>query len=300
MNYLSVCSGIEAASVAWSRLGWKCTAVSEIEKVPSAILAERYPDVPNWGDMTKFEEWPDANVDVLVGGTPCQSFSLAGKRGGLDDLRGRLVFAFAGIAAKYRPRWIVWENVPGVLSSNGGRDFHGFISGLVELGYCCTWRILDAQYFGLAQRRKRVFVVGHSDWRRAAAVLLESEGMRGGPAPRREKRARSAGEVETGIGGAFGGGNSEEIDVASCLTAHGLRLDFDTETFVVDDDRARRLTPREAERLQGFPDGYTNITYRGKPTADQPRYKALGNSMAVPVMEWIGRRISLVDELEAV
>lgn len=194
MKYLSVCSGIEAASVAWHPLGWKPHAFSEIEKFPSQVLAHHYPDVPNLGDMTKYQEWPDASIDLLVGGTPCQSFSVAGLRKGLGDPRGNLMLTYGAIAGKYRPRWLVWENVPGVLSSNGGRDFGTFLGMLAELGYGFAYRILDAQYIrvdgfarAVPQRRRRVFVVGYlGDWRRAAAVLFERESLCGNPAPSRK------------------------------------------------------------------------------------------------------------------
>ena len=194
MKYLSVCSGIEAATQAWHPLGWTPVAFSEIEPFPCAVLKHHYPHVPNWGDMTKFEEWPDADVDVLCGGTPCQSFSVAGLRKGLADPRGNLMLTFGAIAARYRPRWLVWENVPGVLSSNGGRDFGTFLGMLGELGYGVAYRVLDAQHvrtrrfpFAVPQRRRRVFVVGYlGDWRRAAAVLFDCESLSGHPAPRRE------------------------------------------------------------------------------------------------------------------
>jgi DNA (cytosine-5)-methyltransferase 1 len=189
MNFISVCSGIEAASVAWSPLGWKPLWFSEIEPFPSAVLAHHYPNTPNLGDMTKFQEWPNAAVDLLCGGTPCQSFSVAGLRKGLDDPRGNLMLTFGAIAAKYRPQWLVWENVPGVLSSNGGADFGSFLGMLGELGYGFAYRVLDAQYFGVAQRRRRVFVVAClGDWRSAAAVLFERHSMSGNPAPSREAR----------------------------------------------------------------------------------------------------------------
>ena len=189
MKYLSVCSGIEAATVAWHPLGWEPVAFGEIEKFPSQVLAHHYPDTPNWGDMTKFKEWPDANVNVFVGGTPCQSFSVAGLRKGLDDPRGNLMLTYLAIAAKYRPQWLVWENVPGVLSSNGGHDFASLLRGMGECGYGFAYRILDAQYFGVAQRRRRVFVVGYlGDWQPAAAVLFERHSLSGHPAPSREKR----------------------------------------------------------------------------------------------------------------
>ena len=184
MRFLSVCSGIEAASSAWKPLGWRPVAFSEIEPFPCAVLSHHYPDVPNYGDMTNFKDWPDHAIDLLCGGTPCQSFSVAGLRKGLDDPRGNLMLTFGAIAAKYRPKWLVWENVPGVLSSNGGRDFGTFLGMLGQLGYGFAYRVLDAQYFGVAQRRRRVFVVGClGDWRSAAAVLFERHSLQGHPAP---------------------------------------------------------------------------------------------------------------------
>lgn len=418
MRYLSVCSGIEAASVAWTPLGWSPVAFSEIEPFPCAVLTHHYPNVPNWGDMTKFTDWPDATtVDLLCGGTPCQSFSVAGLRKGLDDPRGNLMLTFGAIAARYRPRWLVWENVPGVLSSNKGRDFGAFLGLLGLLGYGFAYRVLDAQYFGLAQRRKRVFVVGClGDWRRAAAVLFERQSLSGHPAPSREAwKGAPAGALRSTDGGsdvnharaghllAFGGNRtSGPRDVASALSAHGGtgRHDFETETFIAFDPtqitsatnrsnprpgdprhtlakgahapaiafsskdhgadastdlaptlramthdgshangggqvavafhgsqdpdvsgdvthpvgrnqgletcvhhamQVRRLTPRECERLQGFPDNYTAIAWRGKPAdqcPDGPRYKALGNSWAVPVVRWIGERINAVEQIK--
>jgi len=179
MNYLSVCSGIEAATGAWHHMGWNPVAFTEIEKFPSEVLKHHYPHVPNLGDMTKYKEWElNEPIDILVGGTPCQSFSVAGLRKGLEDPRGNLALTYCGILDKFRPKWFVWENVPGVLSSNGGRDFGSFLGALVELGYGCTYRVLDAQYFGVAQRRRRVFVVGHlGDWKPTAEVLFESESL---------------------------------------------------------------------------------------------------------------------------
>jgi DNA (cytosine-5)-methyltransferase 1 len=504
-------------------------AYSEIERFPSEVLAHHYPSTPNLGDMTKFKEWSiESNVDLLVGGTPCQSFSVAGLRKGLDDPRGNLMLTYLAIADKYRPRWLVWENVPGVLSSNGGEDFGTFLGGLGELGYGFAYRVLDAQYFGVAQRRRRVFVVGHlGDWRRAAAVLFERHSLQGHPAPSREKRKevtecagtltanggglnRPAGnaneldfcitvskqwpaEISSTLDTTFGskqgledqhvnagcpmfvpaygipgnwigrkpenGGNATEPmhDIAPCLTKtdqHGVAapIAFTTEqTPKYNHDQAltltkseskhnqcvaapiafsgcddgmdsqinvtptmriagnaqgnlavavgtdiynaaitgdvavpltnrsdgtgtgpkvmqpfqqtadcltaaygtkwngnasatngslfvahpkvvgalacntgpnghdagnfacnqavdaghvlpvnmavRRLTPKECERLQGFPDSYTDIKSKNKPTPDGPRYKALGNSMAVPVMAWIGQRIEQVEAI---
>ena len=312
MRYLSVCAGIEAATVAWHDLGWEAAAYSEIEPFPSGVLAHHYPTIPNVGDMTKFKEWDIGSINLLVGGTPCQSFSVAGLRKGLDDPRGNLMLTYLAIAHKHQPKWLVWENVPGVLSSNGGNDFASLLRGMGELGYGFAYRILDAQYFGVAQRRRRVFVIGClGDWRSAAAVLFERHSLSGHPAPSREKRQEVAKCLTRGIGqrydsetetmittyGILGnwigrkpenGGNAVEPmhDVAPCLTKtdrHGV-----AQTLSV-----RRLTPVECERLQGFPDNYTNIPWRNKPESpDSPRYKALGNSMAVPVMKWIGERIN--------
>ena len=199
MKYLSVCSGIEAATVAWHDLGWKPVGFSEIEPFPSAVLAHHYPTIPNLGDMTRYKEWNIEHPDILVGGTPCQSFSVAGLRKGLADPRGNLALVYCGILDHFRPQWFVWENVPGVLSSNGGRDFGSFLGALAELGYGFAYRVLDAQFFGVAQRRRRVFVVGYlGDWRPPAAVLFERESLRRDTAPSREKGERIAPCVTNG------------------------------------------------------------------------------------------------------
>ncbi len=175
-------------------------AFSEIEPFPSAVLKHHYPNVLNWGDMTQYKTWPNADIDVLVGGTPCQSFSIAGLRKGLEDPRGNLMLTFLGIADRYRPKYIVWENVPGVLSSNAGRDFGSFLGALGELGYGWAYRVLDAQWFGVAQRRRRVFVVGClGDQRSAAAVLFESESVSRNPAPSRKARKGVATDAEASV-----------------------------------------------------------------------------------------------------
>jgi DNA (cytosine-5)-methyltransferase 1 len=338
IKYGSVCSGVEAATVAWHSLGWQPQWFSEIEAFPSAVLAHHYPNVPNHGDMTKFKEWNDAPIDLLVGGTPCQSFSVAGLRKGLDDPRGNLMLTYLAIAARYSPKWLVWENVPGVLSSNGGRDFGTFLGALGQLGYGFAYRVLDAQYFGVAQRRRRVFVVGYlGNWRRAAAVLFERQSLSGHSAPSREAREEIAQCLTRGVGQrydpetetlpiAFGAQNSAThgasisehvaptLDksktpaVAFQSSQSGVRLSDTHATLdanngprrhngAVDGLAVRRLTPRECERLQGFPDDYTLIPYRNKLAADGPRYKAMGNSMAVPVMRWIGERIEMVEDM---
>ncbi|EAA8716703.1 Dam family site-specific DNA-(adenine-N6)-methyltransferase [Salmonella enterica] len=477
MRYGSVCSGIEAASVAWEPLGWQPAWFAEIEAFPSAVLATHWPDVTNLGDMTGIAAAVHAGdveaPDVLVGGTPCQAFSIAGLRNGLADKRGQLSLSYVELANaiddKRRERGeeeaiIVWENVPGVLSSKDNA-FGCFIGALA--GESCelqpaggkwsnagcvygpsrivAWRVLDAQFFGVAQRRRRVFVIASA--RKGfdpAAVLFELNSVRRDSAPRRETQKAVAALTARGVGTcgaddnqaqaghliaqcangdvshtlkgegfdgsedgtgrgvpvvAFGGGNtSGNIDVAACLTAKGQRIDFEVETFAVhgtqDPDtnrelahtlgrnngqenaciafsykdngadatsdlsptiragnydkshansgqppaiacafkagqgakaggigfaeeqsptltsassgsnlvpavmrgfRVRRLTPVECERLQGFPDNHTLISWRGKDAAecpDGPRYKAIGNSMAVPVMRWIGERIA--------
>ena len=498
MRYLSVCSGIEAVSVAWHALGWRPVMFAEIDPFCAWLLHSRYgasrplhmpgPNVaanrkeakqraaairnvialpqhgavPNFGDFTRIGVADVGAIDLLAGGTPCQSFSVAGKRAGLDDPRGNLTIEFARLAGRLRPLWLVWENVPGVLSIDGGRTFGAFLGMLVELGYGIAYRILDAQYFGVPQRRRRVFVVGHlGDWRTATAVLLERHGLSGYPPPRREARQDTAGTLgartctSCGVQDANSGHllAASTRDASHCLNAGGMgRQDFETETLIAHPlsadgfdasedgtgrgtpmvpvaictahtqsngsgfsedvahtlERAgiqavafsskdwgadasdvvptlrsmghdashpngggqvaiaftqnqagdllsgdvmqslgtnanvtgrnaanvavswsreltsstdiagtlhrdgegglvdggvtpllavRRLTPRECERLQGFPDDYTLIEYRGKRAADGPRYKALGNSMAVPVMRWIGQRIAAVDEI---
>jgi len=335
MNYLSVCSGIEAATVAWHHMGWKPVGFSEIEPFPSKVLAHHYPEVTNYGDMTKFKEWNiNEPVNLLVGGTPCQSFSIAGLRKGLEDPRGNLMLTYLSMADYFKPKWLLWENVPGVLSSNRGLDFATLLQGLAQLGYGFAYRVLDAQYFGVPQRRRRVFVVGClGDWRSAAKVLFESESLCRDITPRRGEGQEVANcltkspsshsgfnpashegngvvwpaLVTSTLNASFGnkqGLENQHInqgaplfvsDVAPTVTSSGPPYSrtgnsyVESEALVSFQMRVRRLTPVECERLQGFSDNYTNI-----PNApDTGRYKALGNSMAVPVMRWIGERIDL-------
>ena len=259
---------------------------------------------------------------------PCQSFTVAGLRGGLADPRGNLALTYLAIADRYRPKWLVWENVPGVLSSSGGRDFGSFLGGMVELGYGFAYRVLDAQYvrvdgFGRAvpQRRRRVFVVGYlGDWRPAAAVLFERESLCGNFAPRRKARQDVAPTLSARTKGGGGLGTDFELDgglicvptfafdvrgreggsmpegpheTANIRAASG----GSSRSYVAEWRGIRRLTPPECERLQGFPDGYTLVPHRGRATSDGPRYKSLGNSMAVNVMRWIGFRIRTVEAL---
>ena len=415
MRYGSVCSGVEAATVAWHDLGWEPQFFSEFDEFPSAVLNHHYPDVPNYGDMTKYKDWNlnDKSIDLLVGGTPCQSFSISGLRKGLHDDRGNLMLEYLRMADELKPKWIVWENVPGVLSSNKGRDFGTFLTALGDIGYGFAYRVLDAQYFGVPQRRRRVFVVGClGDWRSAGKVLFKPDCLSGDPAPSRKKGQRLAPTVTTGppfsrtgnerveaealvtysgkvaptitasgtpysrVG--FGGNTETEAYVTYRKVSHGeytkdqaastmMARDYkdatDLITFspqnsasnglsisehtvptlqtkkqsavVIDraafnqgvnakydplikeqetiptlvargphaiqqrDMKVRRLTPRECERLQGFPDDWTRIQWKGKKPEECPdghRYKAMGNSMAVPVMRWIGQQIKQVEE----
>ena len=406
MNYGSVCSGIEAASTAWEPLGWKPAWFAEIEPFPSAVLAHHWPEVPNLGDFTAIRHRIAAGEieapDVLVGGTPCQAFSVAGLRRSLDDQRGQLTIQFVGLADAIDsarlvrglgPATIVWENVPGVLNTPDNA-FGCFLAGLVgeddplvppggrwtNVGYVrgprrtVAWRILDAQYFGVAQRRRRVFVVASArDGFCPDEVLFEFDGVRRDSPPRREAGQGPSADARGRVGershwdggphpslnqsnniggvgmsnqeifsqgGAYlaphpvfaiqgtligrgdksgpqGSGISNDVcftqtktDVhAVCVTGdvfHTLRA----EGHDASEDgtgrgagavaaygmQVRRLTPTECERLQGFPDGHTKIPWRGKPAdecPDGPRYKAIGNSMAVPVMRWIGERVAL-------
>lgn len=485
MRYGSICSGIGCASVALSELGWRPMFFSEVEDFPSAVLTTRFPDIPNLGDFTKIERGDiNGTLDLIIGGTPCQSFSVAGQRSGLDDPRGNLALEYCRLLARLRPRWFIWENVPGVLSSWTGdapnevqeveeweaveeSDLAQILQGFIEVGYGIAWRTLDAQYFGVPQRRRRVFVVGYlGDWRPAAAVLFERESMCGDPSASTEEGTTVAGLTATGVGvggaddnqgrgghlvaslmshhgrnnpaedtlipclnaggkaagsatqqdaenGALivegdsaastpdlprlragcGRGGETAVVVANTLSAstghhghssprgdgndnlvvaihenqrgectisdtagslktgggkpgqgypgiafHGRQdpdvsgdvthpLDTDDHSqavafqqhgsdvgeagalrsghgdvqsgvpFMESEMRVRRLTPRECERLQGLPDDWTAITYRGKPAADGPRYRAIGNGMAVPVVTWIGEGIQIVDAL---
>lgn len=331
MRYLSVCSGIEAASVAWHDFGWTSVGFSEIERFPSEVLAKRFPDVKNYGDMTRYKEWDidGDSVDLLVGGTPCQAFSVAGLRKGLEDPRGNLSLTFVGMVDHFKPEWVVWENVPGVLSSNGGRDFGSFIGAMASIGYGFAWRVLDAQYFGVPQRRRRVFLVGHSsgDSRRAGEVLFEPESLRGDTQKGRTKgqgstRSSSSSVDANGIPktvgticadthpGAYSGQDAYTGRLIPVLYQNNqtdARLKEEPHTsqtvlarwgtgggnapIVRHTTRVRRLTVTEVERLQGFPDGWTDVRTN---TPDSPRYKAIGNSMAVPVMRHIGNRIRSV------
>jgi len=215
MTYLSVCSGIEAATAASRHLAWKPIGFAEIDPFCCALLKHHYPDVPNYGDFTKIETIAPT-PDALVGGTPCQDFSVAGLRAGLAGGRGNLTLEFIKLAGRLRTRWLLWENVPGVLSIDDGRAFAAFLGGLADCGYGFAYRVLDAQYFGVPQRRRRVFVVGYfGDWRPAAAVLFERESLQGNPAPSRKAGERTAGTISARTEG--GGGLGTDFDLGGGL-----------------------------------------------------------------------------------
>ena len=302
MTYLSVCSGIEAVGVAWEPLGFRPIGFSEIEPFPCELLKQKYPNVKNYGDITQYEKWNAGEFDILVGGTPCQSFSIAGKRGGTADKRGALMYAYLGIVETYRPRWVIWENVPGVLFSNSGYDFASFLAGLEQCGYGWAYRVLDAQYFGVPQRRRRVFVVGHIDNRTdlAAKVLFEQQGVCGNIAAGSETQKEATATIGKGVNYFRRGGNFKyhKDKKAATLRSSAASDCFDL-VLASEKKYIRRLTPLECERLQGFLDDYTQIEWHGKPAEQCPdslRYKAIGNSMAVPVMRWIGERIKRMEE----
>lgn len=407
MDYLSLFSGIEAASVAWSPLGWLPLAFAEVDAFPSAVLKARFPSVPNLGDVTKVN-WRGfvrdfGRPDVLVGGSPCQSFSIAGTRTGLGGASG-LMWEYVRAVREVRPRWLLWENVPGALSSTHGEDFGCLLRSLDALGYGLAWRVLDAQFFGVAQRRERVFLVGRlGDPGGPCQVLFEPDCLQWDPPQGREKRKElaasagrgpacagfkySAGSWENGVGhevevcmtdtqanssvsndgacgtlschsrkdppvalvsyavrmregrdgggkgplvqeevsGALATGNDQTVFCGPCEpgTSHvpcpkAVCMADDNGGSAVDEEccgtlmcggsapqvarrmSVRRLTPRECERLQGFPDDWTLIPWKGRPAEecpDGPRYKAIGNSMAVPVMRWLGERIAMADEI---
>lgn len=243
ITYATVCSGIEAPSVAVEPLGWEPLWFAEIDPFCSSLLAHHYPNVPNYGDFTRITEDAERPA-VLMGGTPCQSFSVAGRRAGLDDARGVLAFEFLRLVDRLRPDWFVYENVPGMLSSGDGRDFGAWLGSVVQIGYSCAWRVLDAQWFGVPQQRKRLFVVGHSgaDWRYPFAVLQDSGSLCGHPAARREARERVTAAPQECFG--VGGGDvARSVGSASGGSKFGSGQDSQ-ESFIVTRDVAFSHTAR--------------------------------------------------------
>tara|TARA_R110000824_G_scaffold8994_2_gene40640 strand:+ start:1248 stop:2387 length:1140 start_codon:yes stop_codon:yes gene_type:complete len=375
-NVFSCFSGIEAASVAFEPLGFKTVGLSEVDPFCCELLKQKIPGAVNYGDITKHREWElPRSIDLVCGGPPCQSFSLAGLRKGMEEPRGNLSLTYLSFLDRVRPRWVLIENVLGILSSNNGRDFGTILGGLAECGYGFAYAVLNAQNFGVPQRRRRVFIVGHSggDWKRAGAVLFNPQSVFGNPEESRKEKSRITERIRKGSENngqayrmtAFGeyveDGSASTIKardykdatdlVSSFYCVHGKQdpisiknkslplgakdqghaiiSEFETFDNHPQDSRikpcdtpalnakagtgggnlplvlnnkvraVRRLTPVECERLQGFPDNWTRIAYRNKPPElcpDGPRYKAIGNSWAVPVVRWIGERIKEVDQ----
>jgi len=348
VRYISLFSGIEACSVGWKDLNWQPVAFADFDEFPSAVLKHHYPEVPNAGDVLK-HDWTQykGKCELIVGGSPCQSFSHAGKRLGMDDPRGNLALHYLRIVRNIQPRWFIYENVPGLLSSNEGEDFASFLGEVAKLGYGFAYRVLDAQYFGVPQRRRRVFVVGcaDGDWRSAAAILFDKSSIsrdlkksrskrkgatlfsqgsvgdesRGLPQRRGIVHCEKVGPTMTSSGPPYSRTGNERVEHEALVVQKGTGVDLYNQELtgdvhcplrtagghgapaVMQEVLVRRLTPMECERLQGFPDNYTQIAWKGKTVEECPdthRYKALGNSMAVPVMRWIGERIDMLDSID--
>lgn len=307
MDYATVCSGIAAPEVAWEALGWACKWSAQYDPehdyksgpdFASRVLAARFPTVPNLGDMTKLEDnetYQNTTIDLLCGGTPCQSFSTAGLRQGLSSGNGQLALQFVRILAQKRPRFFIWENVPGVFSSAGGRDFAtilGAFTGRVIDVPPGGWRNSDGEP-SLTCNHEACIVF---DLQQITSPTNASACQPGQPAP----TCNTAGQAHVFQSRVARNGRGDLSPVAYPLTAEaGKTGKGDSANILIEKSfTIRRLTPLEYERLQGFPDGWTNVpNKKGKPAKDGPRYSACGNSMAVPVMRWLGERIQSVYEI---
>ena len=313
----SLFTGIGGFDLAFQRAGLRCSWQAENDAKCNYVLAHHWPNVRRYGDVRDAGRHNLTAVDVISGGFPCQDVSVAGKRKGLAGERSGLWFEFHRILKELKPRWVVVENVPGLLSSNRGRDFAVILQGLAKLRYGVAWRILDAQYAGVPQRRRRVFIVGSLGDGRAAEVLFESEGVPWNPSPSREEGKRTTPSIKASSPSRRNAGSDPiagELVIANTVhSREGQRGEPASDQFIAaynwqsgGDVRhsfgkpslsanqvpavgVRRLTPTECERLQGFPDGWT----AGQ--SDTARYRQLGNAVCVPVVEWIARRIP--DEL---
>lgn len=311
MNYLSVCSGIEAASVAWKPLKWNCVGVCDFANFPQQVLRHHYPNVTLFPDITKLnqnETYKKTKFDLLVGGTPCQSFSDAGLNKGMDDIRGRISLEYGRILKEKRPQWFIWENVEGVfknqhkkalckiISSFTGVDFkpkdlnkQGVIQGEE---YSIAYRVFDSQYFGVPQRRKRIYIVGYrgKNWRFPFAVLFEE----GCFESVKEKNKIKRNEYTENILGQIKLAGTITKSYASTLVDGFGKVS--TSNYWVDVHGIRKFTERELERLQGFPDGYLDFNVNGvKPSYSNVK-GGLGNSMTVNVIYWIGQRINFIEQ----
>jgi len=351
MKFLSLFSGIEAASIAWLPLGWECLAVAEIEKFPCSVLKHYYPKTPNLGDITQItEEQIKAlgHIDIVVGGFPCQDVSVAGLRRGFQNedgssTRSGLFFEAMRVVRYATARFLLLENVPGIYSSNGGRDFASMVGEILGVEFdvpangwentgvavsergCFEWSTLDAQWFGVPQRRRRMFALADfGDWRSRPPILFIPHSLSGDIAPSRKKGEAITGHIEasTSSGRGYwldandcaatiraqdsitkadalvydmrgrGDGN-----IAPTLCTDHARGSSDYCPIVMAHGQVRRLTPRECERLMGFT-SVSDYTKLSEKTPDGPRYKSLGNSMVTNCMKWIGERIEMVENLK--
>ena len=302
LRFISLFSGIEAWSCAVAGMPeYEAVAFSEVDPFACAVLAQRWPRVENMGDVRAIDgRIFHGKVDLLVGGPPCQDWSVIGERAGLGGNRSVLALDYLRILGEVRPRFWVLENVPGLLSCRGGADFRRLLQEVEKLGHHVAWRVLDSRHFGLPQRRKRVYLVGSPDgWEGPAKILFEPESLRRNPA---EVQAKREEHPEASGGGA--GGRRWCPLIAPTLTASGAcfsRPGFPNQqldALIVEEDGVRRLAVEEAEALQGFERGYTAVEYRGRPAPDSLRYRAIGNSFSVPVVRWIARRILAVEKGE--
>lgn len=331
MKYGSLFTGICGFDLALDKAGMECAWQCEIDDACRKIEEKYYPNVKRYTDVRQIGKKNLEPVDLIVGGFPCQDLSIAGKREGLAGERSGLWWEFARIIDELEPEWIIAENVPGLLSSNKGRDFAIIVRWLEERGYGVCWRVLDAQYFGVPQRRRRVFIVGHFGDGRSAEILFEREGSSGSVAPSGEKRQGTTTSTLRGFGHGWQGqhndtnavivgalqerdykgiattidnklivdkqiayntneqgsaGNRIQINAEVSVTLSGLGGGMSAKTGMYAlPTGVRRLTPTECERLQGFPDGWTD----GQ--SDTVRYRQLGNAVAVPCVYWIAKRI---------
>lgn len=354
MNAISLFSGVGGLDLGFQRAGIETVLQAERDPWCLEVLTRHWPETERvndvrdvgagvagargrrrGGDATRAgvftaDAWRRGvgGIDLVYGGFPCQDLSVAGKRAGLGGERSGLWYEFHRVLSELRPRWAVIENVPGLLSSGGGRDFGIILDGLDELGFDVAWAILDAQHFGVPQRRRRVFIVAGPRGRGPEQVLSLCEGCGGNPATGRAAGESVAGSLEASTGGPDDNdATSGRLVVASAMSAsqghHGHTLDGargqaviappqiawalqerdakgvslleSQDTFIIPPSGVRRLTPLECNRLQGFPDDWDRFTGDGREIADSHRYRMMGNAVAVPVAEWLGHRLVAVD-----